>query len=117
MSYPNLVPGLNQMIVRAVNTADRTIYTDWLFLDVVSTVDCNKTAVAINGVRDSIDNNGVATLYDIKVYSPNRDSLELTTYLESNPPNSTNPKPTQKLKYEVIGASSYNSDNVYETSY
>jgi hypothetical protein len=93
MSYPNLIPGLNQMIVRAINTADRSIYTDWLFLDVICTVDCNTTAVAINGVRSSIDNNGVATLYDIKVYSPNKDNLELTTYLETKRPGST-PQPT-----------------------
>lgn len=116
MSYPNLVSGLNQMIVRAVNVNDASIYTDWLMLDVICTVECYNTVVAINGVRDSITNNGVATLYDIKVYSPSQESLELTTYLETNRPTST-PKPTQKLKYEVISASSYNSDNVYETSY
>lgn len=116
MSYPNLVSGLNQMIVRAVNVEDANIYTDWLMLDVICTVECYDTVVAINGVRESIPNNGVATLYDIKVYSPNKENLELTTYLESNRPTST-PKPTVKLKYDVISASSYNSDNVYQTSY
>lgn len=117
MSYPNLVSGLNQIIVRAKNTQDTSIFTDWLFLDVICTVDCHQTVIAINGVRDSIANNGVATLYDLQVYSPNQENLELSTYLESQRPNATSPAPKQLMKYEIIGASSYDTDNVYKTSY
>jgi hypothetical protein len=41
--------------------------------------------VAVNGVSSGIINNGVAQLYHLTVYSPNKEEITLTTYLESAP--------------------------------
>lgn len=117
MQYPNLVSGLNAMMVRAVNVNDPSIYTDWLGVNIICTVDCNNTVVAVNGVTGSIPNNGVATLYDLYVYSPRLEEVELTTYLENEVPNDANPQPTQIMKYEVINASLYSDDFTYNTKY
>ncbi len=116
LNFSNLAPGLNQLIVRAVHNADNSIYTDYIYLDVIYTPGCEDTVVAINGVSEGILNNGVATLYELTVYSPNDDSMAITTYLEDEMPNSESMNPSKVMKYEVIGASSY-ENGVYATSY
>ena len=102
-----LVPGLNQIVVRAEHTKNKLICTDWLNFDIIYTEGFDGTAIAVNGVSSGITNNGVATLYKLFVYSTSREEIELTTYLEDNIPASTDPKPTQIIKSEFIQASSY----------
>ena len=118
LNYTNLQSGLNQLVIQAVHNTDPTIYTDYVFADIIYTEGCTDTVIAINGVSNGISNNGVATLYKLSVYSPNLDSVEISTYLESEMPTSlaTNP-PTEIMKYEIINTSSYKEDGTYETSY
>ena len=94
MQYSGLVPGLNQLAIRAVNVTDSSIYTDWCYVDVIYTEGCVNTVVAVNGVSAGINNNGVSTLYELTVFSPKQEEISLTTYLEDNVPNSMNPTPT-----------------------
>jgi hypothetical protein len=117
MTINSLTSGLNQLIIRAVNSSDSSIYTDYIYVDVIYTEGCTDTVVAVNGVSSGISNNCIATLYNISIYSPNLDSVDISTYLESELPDSTNPNPTEIMKYEVISASSYDDNNSYETSY
>ena len=115
VTVTGLTPGLNQLVVRAVHNSFADIYTDWVYVDLIYTDGLEETTVAINKVNKTIPNNGVATLYELTVYSPNQDSASLTTYLEENEPEGNDP--TNTVKYEVIGAASYDKDNVYTTSY
>ena len=116
ITLTNLNVGLNQLVVRAVhNIYTQDIYTDWVYVDLIYTEGLEETTVAINKVNKVIPNNGVATLYELTVYSPNQDSATLTTYLEESEPDGNTP--VNNVKYEVISAASYNRDNVYKTSY
>jgi hypothetical protein len=117
MTISSLTAGLNRLVVRAVNSNDSSIYTDYIYIDVIYTVGCTDTVVAVNGVSSGISNNCIATLYKLSVYSPNLDSVNISTYLESEMPDTTDPNPTEIMKYEVINASSYDENNSYETSY
>lgn len=115
ITVAGLTPGLNQLVVRAVHNSFADIYTDWVYVDLIYTEGLEDTAIAINKVNKTIPNNGVATLYELTIYSPNQDAATLTTYLEENEPDGN--EPTNTVKYEVIGAASYDKDNVYTTSY
>ena len=117
LGYSNLVAGLNQLVVKAVHNTDNSIYTDYVYVDIIYTQGCENTVVAINGVSNGIQNNGVSTLYELTVYSPDSDSIEITTYLENEMPDSGSINPTEVMKYEIINASSYNEQGVYSTSY
>jgi hypothetical protein len=81
-----------------------------LNFDIICTEGFEGTAIAVNGVSGGITNNGVATLYRMCIYSPYREEVELTTYLEDSIPDATDPEPTQIIKSEFIQASSYNRD-------
>lgn len=107
MMVSNLKPGLNQIQVKAVNISNPDIYTDWYFVDVIYSVGVTGTVVAVNGVSNGITNNGVATLYELTVYSPNMEEVAITTYLEDEEPNDT-AIPQNVIKSEVINPSQYN---------
>lgn len=111
--------GLNQIIARAVNKNDSSIYTDWAYVDVICTLDCTETVVAINGVTNGIRNNSIAELYNITVYSPNNEDITLVTYLSENDPGSgeVNPDESDQLKTQTITSSDYDEDHIYEISY
>ena len=71
-----MVAGLNQFIVRAVNKNNPAVSTDYITVDIICTVNLNEGVIAVNDVRNTIANNGVATLYNfafgiLSVYSPN----------------------------------------------
>mgnify|MGYP000295574169 FL=1 len=108
MNYSSLTSGLNQLAVKAVHNTESSIYTDYIYVDIIYTYNCVETIVAINGVSNGIANNGVATLYELTVFSPDNSSMAITTYLENEMPDSENMNPTEIMKYEVISASSYN---------
>ena len=115
ITLTNLNVGLNQLVVRAVNNTYTDIHTDWVYVDLIYTEGLEETTVAINKVNKVIPNNGVATLYELTIYSPNQDSATLTTYLEESEPEGSTP--VNNVKYEVISAASYDRDNVYKTQY
>ena len=115
VTVTGLIPGLNQLVIRAVHNQFSDIYTDWVYVDLIYTEGLDDTTVAINKVNRIIPNNGVATLYELTIYSPNQDAATLTTYLEETEPDGNNP--TNTVKYEVISAASYDKDNIYTTSY
>lgn len=115
VTVTGLIPGLNQLVIRAVHNQFSDIYTDWVYVDLIYTEGLDNTTVAINRVNRIIPNNGVATLYELTIYSPNQNAAILTTYLEETEPNGNNP--TNTVKYEVISAASYDKDNIYTTSY
>lgn len=117
LGFSGLTSGLNQLAVKAVHNTESSIYTDYIYVDVIYTEGFAGTAVAINGVSNGIANNGVATLYELTVYSPENDSMEITTYLENEMPDANDLNPTEIMKYEIISASSYDENGVYDTSY
>lgn len=114
-----LESGLNQLIVRAVNKTNADIKTNWVYVDLISTVGCNETVMAINGVTNGIRNNSIATLYNLTVYSPKDEDASVITYLSEYDPGSgeINPDVQDQLKQQTITSSDYNSDHVYSTSY
>lgn len=115
----SLKPGLNQLIARATNKSQSSIKTDWFSIDVISTIECNETVVAVNGVTEGIENNKIATLYDLTVYSPKQEDISLITYLSEYDPGLGDPDPedSEQLKTQVITSVDYNEENVYQTSY
>ena len=114
-----LKPGLNQLIARATNKSQPSIKTDWYSIDVISTVSCTETVVAVNGVTEGIDNNKIATLYNLTVFSPKKEDTSLITYLSEYDPglDDPNPEEQEQLKTQIITSLDYNEENVYETSY
>lgn len=111
VTIPNLQPGLNQISAQAVHINNSDIYTDWFSVDVIYTQDIQNTVVAINGVSGGISNNEVATLYEMTVYSPKMDKVELITYLEDGEV----PTPTNIVKQEVLDASVYDVETKSKT--
>lgn len=109
--------GLNQIAVRAYNREDSKIKTDWLLLDLICTVDCNDTVIAVNNVNEGIKNNSIATLYNITIYSPDKEDVNLVTYLSQYDPSSGDPEEDEQLKKQVVTSIDYNDDNIYSTSY
>ena len=107
MMISNLKSGLNQIQVKAINTRNPDVFTDWYFADIIYSEGVTGTVVAVNGVSGGITNNGVATLYNLTVYSPNSEEVTITTYLEDEEP-SDNPNPVNIIKSEVINPSQYN---------
>ena len=110
---------MNQFVLRAADK-NGTITSDFITVDIIYTPDDyipNGAIVAINKVNNIIPNNGVATLYDLTVWSPNKASCELTTYLESVMP--INPSDfTNIVKLENIDKSTYGNDkDFYTTNY
>lgn len=114
-----LKPGLNQLIARAVNKTVADIKTEWVYIDLISTIDCDNTVIAINGVTEGIRNNSIATLYNLTVYSPNEEDVNITTYLSQYDPGSgeVDPNESDQLKQQTISAIDYNNDHVYSESY
>ena len=103
----NLVPGLNKIVVRAERKNDNRLASEWLKFDVICTTDFYGTAVAVNGISEKITNNGVATLYQLDVFSYEHEEFDLTTYLEDAPADTYNPKPKTIIKQERVQASAY----------
>lgn len=111
MKIANLNPGLNQIQVKAINIQNSDIYTDWCYIDIIYSEGITDTIVAVNGVSKDITNNGVATLYELTVYSPKSEEISITTYLDDVEPDYYNPNPTNIIKSEVIDPSQYNIEN------
>lgn len=108
MQVSNLHPGLNQLQLMAVHKNNPDVYTDWFYVDVIYTEGVTDTVVAVNGVSEGITNNGVATLYQLTVYSPKQEEFEITTYLDDEQPDQNNPNPVNIIKTELINPSQYN---------
>jgi hypothetical protein len=85
MSIP-LNPGLNSIAVRAVLSSDTTYKTstDFCYFDIICTADFEGTAIAVNKVSNGITNNSIATLYKLTVYSTDKESCTIATYLSDN---------------------------------
>lgn len=115
LTYSGLVPGLNQLVIRAKHKQynSNKIVSNWVTVDLICTQSCNETVIAVNGVSNGIINNGVAELYHLTVYSPNKEELELATYLEDARLTEGN----NLIKGEIINPYSYDINNIYKTSY
>ena len=113
-----LNPGLNKLVVRAKFATDKSIHTDCYYLDIIRTSNFSGTAVAINKVSDVVPNNAIATLYDLTVYSSEKESTTIATYLSEIDPSGT-PDPTidELLKTQVITKDDYDSDLIFNTTY
>ena len=116
MEYSKLKSGINHLSIRAVNKINSNIKSDYIYVDIICTKDCNETIVAVNNVSEEIENNGVATLYKLTVFSPNKEELILTTYLEDSVSDEAF-NPTNVVKQEFLNASVYDEHNVYTTDY
>lgn len=115
LQFTNLQPGLNKLIVQAVNINDASITSDYLHIDIINTAGCDNTVVAINNVNEYINNNGVSELYKLTVYSPNLEQVKVTTYLEEVAP--IGGELTKVVKSEIISASDYKENKSKSTSY
>ena len=118
LTYANLTPGLNQLVVRAKHkdyNANKVI-SNWVTVDLIYTENCNSTVIAVNGVSGGIINNGVAELYHLTIYSPNKEELLLTTYLE-DAMGLEQGSQENLIKQETIGSYSYDVNNTYKTNY
>lgn len=115
LTYKGITPGLNSLVVRAKHKTSN-ITSNWVYVDLIGTTDCTKTVVAVNGVSSGIINNGVAQLYHLTVYSPNKEEITLTTYLESAP-GLIEGTDEGLIKQETISSYTYDSNNLYKTSY
>jgi len=113
LSYTNLVPGLNQFIVKAVNRNNPDVFTDYIAVDVICTVGLNQAVVAVNNVKDTIANNGVAELYSLTVYSPTGgDNINIDTYVTDTLQLNEEEIPASALvKSDVVSDSSYEEKN------
>jgi hypothetical protein len=112
--------GLNKIAARVVNQNNTSIYSDWVYTDVIYTDNksLNKTVVAVNNASNSIINNGIATIYKLTVYKPG-DGVTINTYLQDEIPESDLSNLSGLLKSEVIDDSYLKTteDTSYETSY
>jgi hypothetical protein len=119
LQITDLQPGLNKISVRAVHFENPDIYTDWLTFDVIYAAEgYERTSVAVNGVSNYITNNGIATLYELVIHSPNSEEIEITTFLEDELPNLDSVAPTNILKSEIINPSSYDiNTNIAKSTY
>lgn len=115
LTYTGLVPGLNQLVVRAKHKEYNSngVVSNWVVVDLIYTENCEQTVIAVNGVSEGITNNGVAELYHLTVYSPNREQLVLDTYLEEV----QMLEGSNLIKRETINPYSYDSNNIYKTNY
>lgn len=113
MSIP-LNPGLNSIAVRAVLSSDTTYKTstDFCYFDIICTADFEGTAIAVNKVSNGITNNSIATLYKLTVYSTDKESCTIATYLSDNQQSQGD-----LLKEQVVEKEDYKTDNIYETTY
>ena len=117
MSFSQLQPGLNQLSIKAVhNDTTSNISTDYIYLNIIYTQNFNGVAVAINEVNKSINNNDTSKIYQLDAYSINKDTINISTYLEDNLPNESDPQPTQLLESISLTAQDY-KNNIYSTSY
>ena len=117
MNFSQLQPGLNQLSIKAVhNDTTSNISTDYIYLNIIYTKNFSDTAVAINEVSKSVNNNDTSKIYQLDAYSLNKDTININTYLEDNLPNESAPQPTQLLESISLTAQDYNN-NIYSTSY
>ena len=109
LSYTNLVPGLNQFVVKAVNRNNPDVYTDYISVDIICTVGLDHAVAAVNNVRNTIANNGVAELYALTIFSPTGgDNISIDTYVTDSLQLNEDEIPTSSLvKSDVVSDSSY----------
>lgn len=121
LTISDLQPGLNQICVRAIHGDNPEVYTDWLVFDIIyAESNYTDTVVAVNGVSSYITNNGVATLYDLNIYSPKNEEVEIITYLNDDEPSPplNDQSQLKELKREIINPSSYDvNTNIAKSTY
>ena len=108
----DLVAGLNQLAVRAVYNSNKDIATDYIYVDVINPNNLTNTVVAINNTSTNVNNHDTVELYKLTVYSPNKESIKVDTYLDD-----TSSAPTSLLDSIYITSQDYDSNNTYETQY
>ena len=110
LTYNGLVPGLNQLVVRAVQG---NIVSNWVLVDLICSEQCEDTIIAINNVSTNIANNSIVELYHLTAYSPNKEEVVLSTYLSDYQLEEYN----NPSKQETLNAYSYDSLNIKTINY
>lgn len=113
MQYAALASGLNALTVKAVNNSDSNIATDYVTAYVINPTDFTGTAVAVNGVSNSINNHDTVKLYTITIYSPSKESTTVTTYLND----SSSANRENVLDVISLDAQDYDENNKSESEY
>ena len=81
--YDQLRPGVNQLVLKA-SLKSGNVESEYVAVDIICTAeDYKKTSVVVNKVNNTLPNNGMATLYQISVYNPNLEDVNISTYLEA----------------------------------
>lgn len=112
LTKSDLVAGLNQLAVRAVHKSNLDIATDYIYVDVINPDGLTDTVVAINNTSTNVNNHDTVELYKLTVYSPNKESIKVDTYLDD-----TSSTPTSLLDSVYITSQNYDSNKTYETQY
>ena len=112
LTKSDLVAGLNQLAVRAVYNNNKDIATDYIYVDVINSVGLTDTVVAINNTSTKVNNHDTVELYKLTVYSPNKESIKVDTYLDD-----TSSTPTSLLDSVYVTSQDYDSNKTYETQY
>ena len=112
LTKSDLVAGLNQLAVRAVYNNNKDIATDYIYVDVINPDGLTDTVVAINNTSTKVNNHDTVELYKLTVYSPNKESIKVDTYLDD-----TSSTPTSLLDSVYVTSQDYDSNKTYETQY
>ena len=110
--YDQLKPGINQLVLKAVLKSGN-VESEYVSVDIICTAEGYKeTSVVVNKVNNTLPNNGMATLYQISVYNPNLEDVNISTYLEETSV-ADGDEPVNLIKSLVYGASDFQeTDNI-----
>ena len=110
--YDQLRPGINQLVLKA-SLKSGSVESEYVAVDIICTAeDYKETSVVVNKVNNTLPNNGMATLYQISVYNPNLEDVNISTYLEETSVASGD-DPVNLIKSLVYSASDFQeSDSI-----
>lgn len=110
--YDQLRPGINQLVLKA-SLKSGSVESEYVSVDIICTAENYKeTSVVVNKVNNTLPNNGMATLYQISVYNPNLEDVNISTYLEETSVASGD-DPVNLIKSLVYSASDFQeSDSI-----
>ena len=108
--YDQLKPGINQLVLKA-SLKSGSVESEYVSVDIICTAeDYKETSVVVNKVSNTLPNNGMATLYQISVYNPNLEDVNISTYLEETSVASGD-DPVNLIKSLVYSASDFQESN------
>lgn len=81
-SYTLEYPGLTTLYVKAVNTSDTSIETEYIQVNVINAKNFDGTAAVVNQVSSIVNNCDLSQLYRIDAYSYKEEDINIQTYID-----------------------------------